>query len=285
MTNNKDLSTDAGTNPGGHTERDYEDISVTFTGHVATVEIHRPPLNFFDHGLIRQIADAFDELDETSECRAIILASEGKAFCAGANFGTGQSDGTGSEDFTEEGFRNTTGKLYTEGARLFTNKKPIIGAIQGAAIGGGLGLSLVPDFRVASPAARFGANFVKLGLHQGFGTTVTLPRLIGQQAANNMLLTGRRVSGHEALTLGLVDQLVDADQLRDSAMQLAQDIALNAPLAVMSVRATLRQGLAAAVSEATVHELKEQQWLRATEDAYEGIKSVSERRPGNFVGR
>jgi enoyl-CoA hydratase/carnithine racemase len=262
----------------------YTDISVTLEGHVATVEIQRPPLNFFDLSLIRQIADAFDALDAQAECRAIILASEGKAFCAGANFGSGQEDGSGSNDFTEEGFQNTTGKLYQEATRLFRNKKPVIGAIQGAAIGGGLGLSLVPDFRVATPAARFGANFVKLGLHQGFGISVTLPRLIGQQAANNMLLTGRRVGGEEALTLGLVDQLVEPEDLRSAAMSLAQEIAENAPLAVMSVRATLRDGLAEAVSEATDHELAEQQRLRATNDAYEGIKAVAERRPGNFTG-
>jgi len=267
------------------TEQTYTDIGVSLHGHVATVEIQRPPLNFFDQSLISQIADAFDALDEQSDCRAIVLASDGKAFCAGANFGTGQEDGSGSSDFTEEGFQNTTGKLYKEATRLFRNKKPIVGAIQGAAIGGGLGLSLVPDFRIASPAARFGANFVKLGIHQGFGVSVTLPRIVGQQAANNMLFTGRRVSGEEAQQIGLVDQLVEAENLRAAAMSLARQIAENAPLAIMSVRATMRQGLAEAVTCATEHELKEQQWLRATDDAYEGIKAVSERRPGNFTGK
>ncbi len=263
----------------------FTDIGLTLDNYVATVEIQRPPHNFFDQSLIRQIGDAFDELDETNDCRAIVLASQGKAFCAGANFGSGQDDGTGSDDFTEEGFQNTTGKLYQEGVRLFRNRKPIIGAIQGAAIGGGLGLSLVPDFRIASPAARFGANFVKLGIHQGFGITVSLPRLVGEQAAHTMLYTGRRLSGAEALKIGLVDQLVDAEDLRDAAMTLAREIAENAPLAVMSVRATMRAGIADAVEKATQHELKEQQWLRATDDAYEGIRAVSERRPGRFSGR
>ena len=262
----------------------FTDIDVTLDNYVALVEIQRPPHNFFDQSLIAQIADAFEELDETSDCRVVVLASQGKAFCAGANFGTGQDDGTGSDDFTEEGFQNKTGLIYQEGVRLFRSKKPIIGAIQGAAIGGGLGLSLVPDFRIASPAARFGANFVKLGIHQGFGISVTLPRLIGLQAANTMLLTGRRLSGAEALDIGLVDQLVDADELRPTAMTLAQEIAENAPLAVMSVRATMREGLAEAVAAATEHELNEQQRLRATKDAYEGILAVSERRPGNFLG-
>ena len=263
----------------------YTDIAVTQTDYVTTVEIQRPPANFFDHSLIGQIADAFDAADEDPNCRAIVLASQGKHFCAGANFGSGKDDDSGSRDFTEEGFKNTTGILYREAARLFANRTPIVGAIQGAAIGGGLGLALVPDFRVAAPEARFGANFVKLGIHQGFGISVTLPRLIGDQQAALMLLTGRRVSGEEALAMGLVDILVDQADLRAEAQKLAAEIAENAPLAVASVRATLRQGLAESVAAATEHELSEQQWLRATEDAQEGIRAVAERRPGMFNAR
>ena len=263
----------------------FTDIGLTLHGHVATVEIQRPPHNFFDFSLIGQIADAFAAMDEEPQCRAIVLAAQGKSFCAGANFGSGRSDGSGSADFTEDGFRNTTGKLYREAVRLFSCKKPVVGAIQGPAIGGGLGLSLVPDFRVVSPEARFAANFAKLGIHPGFGLTVTLPRLIGQQHANLMFFTGRRLSGEEAVKIGLADQLVDADKLRDAANALAGEIAENAPLAVVSVRATVREGLADAVAKATEHELKEQQWLRGTKDAEEGIRAVAERRAGNFTGR
>ena len=264
---------------------DYTDIAVTLDGHVMTVEIQRPPQNFFDHSLIGQIADAFQEADDDDDCRAIVLCSQGKHFCAGANFGSGKDDESGSADFTEEGFRNTTGILYRNAARLFANTKPVVGAIQGAAIGGGLGLALVPDFRVACPEARFAANFVKLGIHQGFGISVTLPRIIGQQAAAMMLLTGRRIGGEEAHRMGLVDVLTDQASLRDEATALAREIAENAPLAVKSVRATLRADLAKEVATATEHELSEQQWLRATEDAQEGIRSVAERRPGNFKAK
>ena len=195
---------------------DYTDITVTLTDYVATVEIQRPPHNFFDRSLIAQIADAFDEADENPDCRAIVLAAQGKSFCAGANFGSGQNDDSGSKDFNAEGFKNTTGKLYYEAVRLFSNKTPIVGAIQGAAIGGGFGLALVPDFRVATPEARFGANFVKLGIHQGFGISETLPRLVGQQTANLLLLTARRISGEQALKIGLVDVLVSRMPSRTS---------------------------------------------------------------------
>ena len=264
---------------------EFRDIEVTRDGNVAVVEIQRPPHNFFDVLLINQIADAWKTLDEDASCRAIVLASQGKSFCAGANFGSGSEDSSGDEEFTEDGFRNRTGSLYEEGVRLFRTKKPIIAAIQGAAIGGGLGLSLVADFRVASPEARFAANFVKLGIHPGFGLTVTLPNLVGNQFAKLMFLTGRRIKAEEAIERGLVDEIVPLEQVRERAIALAQEIGENAPLAILSTRATIRQGLADRVATATDHELAEQQWLRETEDAAEGIRAVSERRAGNFVGR
>ena len=263
----------------------FADINVDLADRIATVEIDRPPHNFFDRELIGQIADAYGELDADPECRAIVLASNGKSFCAGANFGSGQDDRSAKAEFTEDGFRNTTGMLYREGVRLFSAKTPVVAAIQGAAIGGGLGLALSTDFRVGAPEARFAANFVKLGIHPGFGLTVTLPNLIGQQAANLMFLTGRRIKGEEALTLGLIDQLVPLDEVRSAARKFAAEIAENAPLAIGSVRATVRQGLPERIAAATDHELAEQQWLRATEDAQEGIRAVAERRPGDFKGR
>ena len=263
----------------------FADINVSLADHVATVEIDRPPHNFFDRDLIAQIADAYGELDDDPACRAILLKSNGKSFCAGADFGSGRSDQSGNQEFTEEGFKNTTGLLYREGVRLFSARKPVVAAVQGAAIGGGFGLALTADFRVAAPEARFAANFVKLGIHPGFGLTVTLPQLIGQQAANLLFLTGRRIKGEDALGLGLVDQLAPLDALQSTAQALAAEIAENAPLAIVSVRATVRQGLAERIAAATDHELAEQQWLRGTEDAEEGIRAVAERRPGNFQGR
>ena len=262
----------------------FPDIGVSLDGHVATVEIQRPPNNFFDHALIEQLADAFEGLDALDGCRAIVLAADGKHFCAGANFGSGR-DGEGDAEFSAEGFRTSTHKLYHEAVRLFRCRKPVVGAIQGAAIGGGLGVALVPDFRVVTPATRFAANFARLGIHPGFGLTVTLPALVGQQKAQLMFYTGRRIKGEEALEWGLADVMADDAKLREQAIALATEIAESAPLAVMSVRATLRQGLADRIERATDHELAEQQWLRETEDAGEGIRSVAERRIGQFNNR
>ncbi len=246
--------------------------------YVATVEMQNGDLNFFDLEMLTSLADCFDALDENPACRAIVLASGGKAFCAGANF-----QGSPRAEGMNEG--GGGGHLYDQAVRLFANKKPIVGAINGAAIGGGLGLSLVPDFRVACPEARFSANFTQLGFHPGFGLTHTLPALIGQQNAYDMFYTGRRVKAEEAKEMGMVDRLVPKEEVRSAAQAFARELAASAPLAVVSVRETLRMGLADRVRAATDRELQEQNWLMRTEDAKEGIKATAERRPANFAGK
>src|SRR3954471_2893208 len=197
----------------------YTDIGVDIAGYVATVEIRRPPNNFFDLSLINQIADAFEELDATDKCRAVVLAAQGKSFCAGANFGDGSSlDKSGQRPGEASA---PVGHLYMQAVRLFRSNKPIVGAIHGAAVGGGLGLALVADFRVAAPEARFVANFTRLGFHPGFGLTVTLPRLVGVQKAALMFYTGRRIPGEEAVAMGLADMLVPLAELRAATEALA----------------------------------------------------------------
>jgi enoyl-CoA hydratase/carnithine racemase len=257
----------------------YGDVSVLLEQHLAWVELHRPPHNFFDHQLVKDLADAFEALDQDPACRALVLASEGKSFCAGADF---KRRGEVREGETESVGASS---IYREAVRLFACEKPVVAAIQGAAVGGGLGLALVADFRVVSPHARFSANFVRLGIHPGFGLTHTLPRLIGTQRASLMFLTGRRIHGEEAVAWGLGDVLVASDRLRETAKQLAAEIAEGAPLAVRSTRITLRRGLADAVKAQTGHEFSEQSWLMRTEDHREGVRAVDERRQGRFMGR
>ena len=260
------------------------DLAIDIRDQVATVEIRRPPHNFFDFHLIRQIADSFEALDDDPACRAILLCSEGRNFCAGANFG----DGAGVQaDGSVEGALNRVGvdHLYVEAVRVFRCRTPVVAAIQGGAIGGGLGLALSADFRVASPESRFAANFTRLGFHPGFGLTVTLPRVIGQQKAALMFLTSRRIKGEEAHAWGLADVLTTPERLREEAWGLAREIAVNAPLGLVATRATIRAGLADAVRAATDHELAEQTRLRKTEDFREGVAASAERREPDFKGR
>jgi enoyl-CoA hydratase/carnithine racemase len=259
-------------------ETTEQGLSVTIADHVAIVEIRRPPNNFFDFSLIRQIADTYELLDNDDACRAIVLCSKGKHFCAGADFSARESWG-------QEQLDAQAGNLYREAARVFRAQKPVIAAVQGAAIGGGLGLACSADHRVACREARFSANFARLAFHQGFGLSVTLPRLIGPTQASLLLLTGRRVPGDEAHAMGLADELVPQADVRERAIALAQEITASGPLAVRAIRATLRDGLAEAVIAATEHELEQQSQLRLTDDFQEGVRAMTERRVPLFEGR
>ena len=249
---------------------EYPDVTVDLDGdYVATVTIRRPPNNFFDYHLIASLADAFADLDDHDGCRAIVLASEGKHFCAGANFAR--------ED------EERVDELYREAVRLFEAKTPVVAAVQGAAVGGGLGLAMMADFRVAAPEARFSANFSMLGFHHGFGLTVTLPRAVGHQTSLDMLYTGRRIKGEEAFELGLCDELVRLDQLPETAHAKAAVLAGTGPIALRSIRETMRGQLASLVRTATDREMAEQNMLERTNDFAEGVAAYAERRKPDFT--
>jgi 2-(1,2-epoxy-1,2-dihydrophenyl)acetyl-CoA isomerase len=238
--------------------------------HVATVEFDRPPHNHFDVELIAALADAYEVLDTDPACRAIVLCSAGRHFCAGADFAGGGEEGVPA--------------LYAHAVRLFAAATPVVVAVQGGAIGGGLGLALSADFRVASPSSRFAANFARLGIHHGFGITVTLPATVGMQASLELLYTGRRVHGEEAYALGLCDRLAAEEALRDEAYALAREIAASAPLAVRAIRETMRGDLSDRVRAATEREHARQAPLFATDDFQEGVRASAERRTPRFTG-
>jgi enoyl-CoA hydratase/carnithine racemase len=249
------------------------DVSVDRRGdHVGVVCLRRPPNNYFDSALIQELASAYEELATSAWCRAIVLAAEGKHFCAGLDFSS-----NAGQDIAE---------LYRQALRLFAAPLPVVAAVQGAAIGGGCGLALSADFRVATPSSRFSANFARLGFHHGFALTVTLPAVAGRQAATELLLTGRRVGGAEALDLGLCDRLAgDGDgELMADALAFAAELSASAPLAVRSIRATLREGLVEAARVSMEHECAEQLALGQTADFAEGVRAAAERREPRFAG-
>ncbi|WP_026435813.1 enoyl-CoA hydratase/isomerase family protein [Acidovorax sp. JHL-9] len=252
------------------------DISITHEGHVATIVIDRPPHNYFDVELIRDIASALEHIDEDVNLRSVVLAAEGKSFCAGANFTQPKTQPSGASGALH---------LYEEALRIFACKKPIVAAVQGPAIGGGLGLALTADFRIACAETRFAANFTRIGFHPGFGLTVTLPELVGCNNAELLFYTSRRIDGQEALKLGLANELVALDQVRTRATALAHEIAECSPLGLLTTRATMRAGLVDRIRAATRHELAVQDRLKTTNDFAEGVKSSAERRSGNFIGK
>jgi len=256
-----------------------KDIGVTLDGHVAIVELQRPPNNFLDIDLIAELSTTLEELDDEPKCRSIVLAAAGKHFCAGGNLKQRLEAEARGEVVVPP-----TRHIYKEARRLVETRKPIVAAVHGSAIGAGLGLAAVADFRVTCKEARFAANFTAIGFHPGFGLTVTLPRLVGQQRARWMFLTGRRIPGDEAYAIGLADRLVEQEQVRTVAHEMADEIAKAAPLSVQATRETLNVEFIAAFRAATERESFEQNWLRETNDYREGVQAGFDRREPSFTG-
>jgi len=255
------------------------DVGVTLDGHVAIVELRRPPNNFLDVDLIADLATALERLDLVTPCRSIVLAAEGKHFCAGGNLRQRlEVEGKG-EKFVPAGRH-----IYKEARRLVATRKPIVAAVQGSAIGAGLGLAAVADFRVTCKEARFAANFTAIGFHPGFGLTVTLPKLVGHQKARWLLFTGKRIPGDDAHGMGLANRLVEQEQVRAVAVDMAREIARAAPLSVQATRETLDLEFIQRFRAATEREAFEQNWLRETSDYREGVQASSDRRDPNFSG-
>ncbi|WP_350296859.1 enoyl-CoA hydratase/isomerase family protein [Limnohabitans sp. Rim8] len=242
-------------------------LQITNHGHVMQLEMQLPAPGFISESLNRALADALDAFDDDDGCRAVVLSSSGKVFCAGADLRSAAVGGLPDVP-----------AFYRQAMRLFRTRKPIVAAVQGPAVGAGFGLALVADFRIGSHATRFCANFNRLGVHPGFGMSVTLPNLVGQQHAARLFYTGQRMDGEAALRIGLLDELVEHGEVVKRALELAADIAASAPLSVESTRETLRLGLADRIMEANQRELQVQSNQWTTADFREGVAAMAGRR-------
>jgi 2-(1,2-epoxy-1,2-dihydrophenyl)acetyl-CoA isomerase len=240
---------------------------------VGQVELDRPPFNFLNNEVLRELGDALLQVDDDPRIRAVVLCSAGRHFCAGADL-VNERPAAEHEPMA----------FYRLAARLFATRKPMVAAVQGRAVGGGAGLALAADFRVAARSAVFAVNFTRIGFHPGFALTETLGQVVGQQAARYILMSGRDVGADDAARLGLADRLAADDELRDQAVVLAAELAAAAPLSTMAVRATLRHGLMDRIMAAMMLESGEQLRLRTTSDFTEGVTAAREKREPRFTG-
>ena len=245
--------------------------------HVALVEFERAPHNFFDRALIDGLNDTIERLGSGPDVRAVVLCSTGRNFCAGARL---QPSVAADDDHVQY-----ERHLYDAASRFIRLPLPIVAAVQGKAVGGGLGLAMACDFRIAASDAVFNTAFARLGIHQGFGLSVTLPDAVGNVAARRLLYRGLPVSAPDAAMIGLCDEVVSSEDLRDAAIAEAASIASAAPLAVRAIRSTLRGDLIARFDAAVRHERMAQALLRETADARDGITAQRERRAPRFQGR
>jgi len=250
---------------------------------VATVTLNRPEnRNSMTPDVLAGLAGAVARARADAAVRCVVITGNGKSFCAGADF---KSRGRAEDSEAYTAAHERAYATYEPFLSILDVEVPTIAAMQGHAIGGGLGLAVVCDLRVANREARYGANFVRLGLHPGMATTWLLPRLMGVPRAVEFLLTGRIVSGEEAAQAGLVHYAVDGGDVLERALELAREVASAAPLAVRWTKRSIYEGLQWDPRTAARREAHVQSRTFETEDSKEGVKALLEKRAPNFRGR
>lgn len=247
---------------------------------IATVTINRPEkLNALNREVVAALTEAFESLAGDPSVRAVILTGAGdKAFVAGADIAEIRAqDPIGAADLAR------AGQALMD--RIETMPIPVIAAINGYALGGGLELALACHLRYAADRARLGLPEIKLGLLPGFGGTQRLSRLIGRAAALEMMLTGEPVDGRRAAALGLIQQTVEDSSLMAHCIGLAERLAAAAPLAVRAILDTVHRGLDQPLAHGLALEADRFALLCSSEDAREGTTAFLEKRPARFTGR
>ncbi len=228
------------------------------------------------------LAVAEARADRDARCIVILSSATGPRACfsAGADFRSAVQLPDAGPLPHQRSFA-----MYEPFLSVLDLEVPVIGALNGHAVGGGFGLSLMCDLRIAALESRYGANFVRLGIHPGMAITYLLPRLVGASLAAELLFTGRLVEGEEAARIGLASRALPIAEVVPAAMQLARDIAANAPLAVRLTKRSLRRGLEWEVRDAALHEALVQAETLETEDAAHGIAALLSKQPPKFTGR
>jgi enoyl-CoA hydratase len=259
----------------------YEHILLEREDAVAVITLNRPKqLNALNQAVIGELDAALDELAADDAVRAIIITGSGdRAFAAGADIGE-----LAQMESATQG-RLMAGRSHALGRKMADLPKPIIAAINGFALGGGLELALACDFRLASETAQVGLPEVTLGILPGWGGTQRLPRLIGPGMAKLLMMTGERVDAAEALRIGIVERVYPQAELLDAARQLAQKLAGLPPLSIAAIKQAVNRGLNMTLDDANQFEAGLFAELTTTQDSKEGTRAFLEKRTPAWQGR
>jgi enoyl-CoA hydratase len=248
-------------------------------GNIALVKINRPKaMNALNSEILKELNNLLDEIALDEEIYVVMLTGEGKAFVAGADISE-------MKDFnTLEGrnFGVLGNKVFR---KIESMDKPVIAAINGFALGGGCELSMACDIRIASSKAKFGQPEAGLGITPGFGGTQRLARLVGMGMAKQLIFTGEIIRADEALRIGLVNKVVEPEQLMDETLNLAKKIAANAPIAVRMCKAAINRGMQADIDTGLMYESEAFGLCFSTEDQKEGMSAFIAKRDKCFNNR
>jgi enoyl-CoA hydratase len=258
----------------------YETILIDRDGAIATIVLNRPKaLNALNATVLAELVRAFDELESDASVRAVIITGSGdKAFAAGADIAelNALGDRPAATSKAKDGHKIT--------AKIEHSRLPVIMAINGFALGGGLELAMAGDIRIAASTAKVGQPEVNLGIIAGFGGSQRLPRLVGQGMASYLLLSGEMISADEAKQANLIEKVVPPEQLLAEAKRLAGVIASKAPLAIAATKRAIHKGLQMDLHSALELEADEFGAIAMTADAKEGTAAFLAKRPPAFSG-
>lgn len=253
------------------------------TDGIGVITLNRPDNR---NSMTPELLDAFHGASRAAAAdagaRCVVITGRGRCFSAGADFKSNiqREDAGRALQPHERSFG-----MYEPFLSVLDIEVPVIGALNGHTVGGGFGLSLVCDLRVANIASKYGANFARLGLHPGMAIGYLLPRIVGPARAAELLFTGRLLLGDEALAMGLVSRAVPEPEVLPAALEMAAQIAANAPVAVRMMKRSFYVGLGWDVREAARQEAFAQAVTVATADAREGMQALLDKRTPEFTGR
>lgn len=246
---------------------------------VAIITIARPPANALSRGIIAEVNAVLDEVENDDTVRVLVLHGEGRFFSAGADI----------KEFTEVVSGDEFSKLASNGQQVFerveTFSKPIIAAIHGAALGGGLELAMSCHLRFVTESAKLGLPELQLGLIPGFGGTQRLPRYVGVAKAAEMMFTSEPISGTEAVQWGLANRAFTDESLLEETLKVAKKIAKKSPVALKAAIQTLQYAKHASFYEGIEAEAKSFGTVFVSEDAKEGIQAFIAKREPVFTGK
>ncbi|MFB7158471.1 enoyl-CoA hydratase [Lysinibacillus sp. NPDC056232] len=246
---------------------------------VAIITIARPPANALSRGIIAEVNSVLDEVEHDDAVRVLVLHGEGRFFSAGADI----------KEFTEVDSGDEFSKLANNGQQVFERvesfSKPIIAAIHGAALGGGLELAMSCHLRFVTESAKLGLPELQLGLIPGFGGTQRLPRYVGVAKAAEMMFTSEPISGTEAVQWGLANRAFTDEALLEETLKVAKKIAKKSPVALKAAIQTLQYAKHASFYEGIEAEAKSFGTVFVSEDAKEGIQAFIEKREPVFTGK
>lgn len=250
---------------------------------VGIITLNRPErLNALDLRTIVEVDYLAEKAWNRDSVRALIITGAGRGFSAGADV---KDWSAGSVDEGEEDRDGWVGHMHRLMSRLYRLPKPVIAAVNGVAVGGGCDLSLVADFRIASTTARFGEVYIRVGFSPDAGGTFLLPRLIGSSRAAELIYTGRIIDAQEADKIGLVNALVEPEELMSTAMEWATRLANGPTMAIGLAKELIRQNAELAFEDALRNERRGGQICGGTEDHKEGLRATVEKRQPVFTGR